>query len=432
MSEKYNYLQVLDEETVLLGESSHSKILRQIRPYSVVLECGPGYGLMTRYLKETLHCEVVILEYDQEGFNHAIQYANKGFCVDLDQDNWVELLGSTCFDYIIFADVLEHLRNPQDVLTKMKRFLKFDGFVLLSVPNIAHGDIIMNLLNDRFTYTPLGLLDYTHIHLFARHDLREMISEAGFYLSYETFVYRKLFSSEQGKFIPQSKRSLLEEAIKAHTLSPIYQYVCRLSIAKTELISDVDKIVGGKDFFSKFYFDIGNGFSEQNVLEISPDYLPNGRIQYNLNLPDGCLAVRYDPVEMKACILRKITVTVDGILVPIQPLNGINYEDGILFLNNDPNVYIPIEIGREEFCLETQISFLTSENLDEFGMLVEGVIVQTTQLLQKQNEEIHIQKLENEAIQQKIMSILESSSWKITKPLRAIKQLILVRGRTKK
>gem|GEM_PF-5676661 len=41
------------------------------------------------------------------------------------------------FDVIVFADVLEHLKKPEEVLIKMKRFLKDDGFMVISLPNIA-------------------------------------------------------------------------------------------------------------------------------------------------------------------------------------------------------------------------------------------------------------------------------------------------------
>ena len=110
----------------------------------------------------------------------------------------MDSLPDGAFDYILYADVLEHLRDPQVVLAKMKRFLKPDGVVLLSVPNVANGDIIANLLCDQFTYTPLGLLDNTHIHLFARKSLHDMIRTAGYYLAQESCTRVPLFATEQG------------------------------------------------------------------------------------------------------------------------------------------------------------------------------------------------------------------------------------------
>jgi hypothetical protein len=37
------------------------KIMRHIQPNSIVLEFGPAYGRMTKYMKETLDCKVYIV-----------------------------------------------------------------------------------------------------------------------------------------------------------------------------------------------------------------------------------------------------------------------------------------------------------------------------------------------------------------------------------
>ena len=155
MDNKYAYEFVLDKNSVENTETSHSIILRQVSEGARILECGPGGGIMTRYLKEQLHCNVTILEVDSQSFERAMQYADFGFCVNLEDDEWMAELEEGAFDYILYADVLEHLSNPTAVLKKMRRFLKSDGHVILSVPNVAYGDIVMNLLRDQFTYTDL-------------------------------------------------------------------------------------------------------------------------------------------------------------------------------------------------------------------------------------------------------------------------------------
>ena len=54
------------------------------------------------------------------------------------------------FDYIIFGDVLEHLYNPQKVLENIKPYLKEDGKIIASIPNIQHWSIIEELLKKEF------------------------------------------------------------------------------------------------------------------------------------------------------------------------------------------------------------------------------------------------------------------------------------------
>lgn len=50
------------------------------------------------------------------------------------------------FDYIILADVLEHLENPWRALENIKAYLKPGGQVLASIPNILHFSVLRNLL----------------------------------------------------------------------------------------------------------------------------------------------------------------------------------------------------------------------------------------------------------------------------------------------
>jgi 2-polyprenyl-3-methyl-5-hydroxy-6-metoxy-1,4-benzoquinol methylase len=50
------------------------------------------------------------------------------------------------FDYIVFADVLEHLRDPAAVLRRCIPSLKASGKIIISVPNIANWIIRLSLL----------------------------------------------------------------------------------------------------------------------------------------------------------------------------------------------------------------------------------------------------------------------------------------------
>ena len=236
---KYCSRTIITEEDVEREESSQTKLLKMISPGATVLECGPGGGAMTRYLKKALHCAVYVIEFDPEYYRHAMPYSDGGVCADLEDDNWMDQFDDASFDYILYADVLEHLRDPQKVLSKMKRYLKPDGSVLLSVPNVAHGDILMNLLCDQFTYTPTGLLDDTHIHLFARKSLHAMIHEAGYYLARETYISVPLFSTEQGALLREVPGELLKGVLENHTTRNVYQFICKLVLKETKTQSDI-------------------------------------------------------------------------------------------------------------------------------------------------------------------------------------------------
>jgi 2-polyprenyl-3-methyl-5-hydroxy-6-metoxy-1,4-benzoquinol methylase len=54
------------------------------------------------------------------------------------------------FDYLLFADVLEYLRDPAAVIRRSLPCLKKNGQIIVSVPNIANFVIRTNLLVGRF------------------------------------------------------------------------------------------------------------------------------------------------------------------------------------------------------------------------------------------------------------------------------------------
>jgi 2-polyprenyl-3-methyl-5-hydroxy-6-metoxy-1,4-benzoquinol methylase len=83
------------------------------------------------------------------------------------------------FDYLIFADVLEHLPDPERVLERLLPFLKPDGRVVVSVPNMRFYAVLLRLLVDRWAYTDSGVRDRTHLRIFTRRSLLRMLGERG-------------------------------------------------------------------------------------------------------------------------------------------------------------------------------------------------------------------------------------------------------------
>ena len=155
--------------------TSDSIILGRIKPGATILECGCATGYMTHYLKEEFAASVSIIEYNEKAFNIAKQFAVDGICADLDDtEKWSNHFKGQQFDYILFADVLEHLRNPEQVLRRAGQLLKDDGEVLASIPNVAHADVVLNLYHNQWNYKKFGLLDDTHIHFWGPDNIRKL------------------------------------------------------------------------------------------------------------------------------------------------------------------------------------------------------------------------------------------------------------------
>ncbi len=110
-------------------------------------------------------CEVVGVEIDTKSAHKAKKFCNEVIVGDVES-----LKLSTkyhyYFDYILFADVLEHIKEPLLVLKKFKKYLKDDGCIIVSLPNISYWRMRIKFLFGNFEYNETGLLDNTHIRFF--------------------------------------------------------------------------------------------------------------------------------------------------------------------------------------------------------------------------------------------------------------------------
>ncbi|MBD2024950.1 glycosyltransferase [Leptolyngbya sp. FACHB-711] len=141
------------------------------------------FGCATGYLARLLNargCQVTGLEINADAAKIAEQYCERVIVADLDYTTLLEILPNEKFDVAIFGDVLEHLRNPWDVLREVRNILTENGFVVASIPNVAHGAVRLALLSGKFQYEPLGLLDNTHLRFFTYETVVELFEESGY------------------------------------------------------------------------------------------------------------------------------------------------------------------------------------------------------------------------------------------------------------
>lgn len=203
--------------------SSHTLILEQIKPESYVLEMGCYTGYMTKYMKEKLNCCVNVVEIDEQAIECAKPYAYNAFCGDLNSDEWYGHFNLNRYDYILFADVLEHLIDPLTTLTMATELLRKDGKVIISIPNICHNDIIIQLFYDHFRYTNWGLLDNTHIRFWGREDFIEMINKARLKVTdIRTVNFSTQGTEQHCKFRVDDE---LMNLLKRREYGEVYQYI---------------------------------------------------------------------------------------------------------------------------------------------------------------------------------------------------------------
>jgi len=84
------------------------------------------------------------------------------------------------FDAVVCGDVLEHLARPEELLARIREWLRPGGTLYVSVPNVANVTVRAALLAGRFPYAERGILDRTHLRFYTRRTARELVEGAGF------------------------------------------------------------------------------------------------------------------------------------------------------------------------------------------------------------------------------------------------------------
>ena len=146
-----------------------------------VLDVGCGTGVLGSALKEG-HPERYVA-----GITHSEVEAQRGrelldrvLIADLETCDFREL-GE--FDCVICSHVLEHLRNPAEVLARLRAVLAVDGMVLIALPNVLYWRQRLQFLIGRFRYTEGGLMDNTHVVFFDWMTAQRLVERAGLRLS---------------------------------------------------------------------------------------------------------------------------------------------------------------------------------------------------------------------------------------------------------
>jgi len=158
--------------------SSHKLILQWIeeqRPASV-LEVGTASGYLTGEMASR-GCQVTGIECDEQLASTARQHCHEMIVADIETLDFDNL---DLYDAVVFGDVIEHLKNPAEILRRSARLLKPGGKILISLPNIANIWIRLGLLFGRFNYRDTGILDRTHLRFFTLKTMKQLITESGF------------------------------------------------------------------------------------------------------------------------------------------------------------------------------------------------------------------------------------------------------------
>jgi len=187
----------------------HLMQIEAVRPGARVLDvgCASGY-LAERYAARG--CRVFGIESDAANAERARRFCENVVVGDIENANdRAELPGP--FDFVVFGDVLEHLRDPWAVLAATRALLADDARVIASIPNIAHWSARREIALGRFPYAESGLFDKTHLRFFTLASARALAQTAGYEIEREQFTrwrlpFQRRFKSLKRWEVPMARR----------------------------------------------------------------------------------------------------------------------------------------------------------------------------------------------------------------------------------
>jgi SAM-dependent methyltransferase len=154
--------------------SSHTLLLNQFPGCGDglrVLDVGCSVGYLSGILADRGFA-VTSIDWPDTPHPSTVEFAGA------DLDNGLPPLRGK-FDYVVCADVLEHLRAPLKLLKECADVMTENGILFGSLPNSGHAWFRWNVLRGRFPQDERGLFDSTHLHFYTWDGWIDLFQRAG-------------------------------------------------------------------------------------------------------------------------------------------------------------------------------------------------------------------------------------------------------------
>ena len=147
--------------TLYTRNEYHALICKRIKPQSTVLIVGYN-EIEGKILKNELECSVHGV-YDNNS-SKMDSFCDKTYTyntLDLDDKNIKKFISdNNKYDYIVLNDVIDYASDPSSIVLFYIKYLKKNGKILLSLPNIANYKTINELLNEDFDSSNNGIMNH--------------------------------------------------------------------------------------------------------------------------------------------------------------------------------------------------------------------------------------------------------------------------------
>jgi glycosyltransferase involved in cell wall biosynthesis len=145
-------------------DAAHDTILRWLehRPPAAILSLGESGSDMPAQLQAA---------------GHRLTSVSAG---QLDSGLPDEVVAGGPYDVVLATDVLERIREPEQLLAQIRSVLTADGQLVVAVPNFGHWYVRVRTLLGLFDYDQRGVLDGGHLRFFTRSGIVHRLRMAGF------------------------------------------------------------------------------------------------------------------------------------------------------------------------------------------------------------------------------------------------------------
>ena len=171
--ENYNNYKLKEE-----FDSPHKRAINAIKENSNVLDIGCHSSKLAKILNDRKNCKITAIDKNKKLENSSFieEY------ISFDLDNGLPDLDYNKFDYILLLDVIEHLKNPEEFMTKLKQKVDKNPnlIIITSTANVGFLIIRLMLLFGSFNYGNKGILDKTHTRLFTFSSFKRLMVQTGF------------------------------------------------------------------------------------------------------------------------------------------------------------------------------------------------------------------------------------------------------------